>query len=286
MMIKRLFILLLVLLSAYSFAFGSFLSLDGGVRTKGMGGAFTGIADDVNGVYYNPAGLGQFNKGEIYLTYNNYYSLDLINSFMFSIATSGIADGTFGFSYQKLGVGEKVKFMGDYGESIYNFSYGVELVPMFYLGANAKFFKINYDVKASAISYDASLLIRTFEKHLSVGLILKNINQPVIRWENATKETVEYSIRVGAGIRPNNDVVIGVDVDGINQEDYDIHAGGEMWFLGRLVAPRIGVALLQGDGLALNIGGSLQYKDVRVDYAFEKHYELGYDHLFGVLIKF
>lgn len=263
-----------------------FMELEGGVRTKGMGGAFTGIADDINAIYYNPAGLGQFQKGEVYLCYNNYYNLDLLTSFILSVATPGIAEGTIGFSYKKVGVGDKVNFLNNYNEAVYNLSYGLEVADSIYIGANAKFLKITYDVRASAIGYDVGALFRTFEKHLSVGLMLKNINKPTIRWENGTKEELEQVIRIGAGIRPNNDLLLGVDLDGVNQENYNIHAGGEMWFFNRLVAPRIGLAYLQSDGLSLNAGASLQYKYLRVDYTLEKHYELGYDHLFGVLIKF
>ncbi|MEE2658327.1 MAG: outer membrane protein transport protein [Candidatus Latescibacterota bacterium] len=38
-----------------------------GVRSMGMGGAFTGVADDFTAVFWNPAGLAQMQKREVYV---------------------------------------------------------------------------------------------------------------------------------------------------------------------------------------------------------------------------
>ncbi len=37
-----------------------------GARAMGMGGAFTGVADDYSAMFYNPAGLGQISKMEVF----------------------------------------------------------------------------------------------------------------------------------------------------------------------------------------------------------------------------
>ncbi len=264
---------------------GSFIEVKSGVRVKGFGDAFTGIADDVNCIYYNPAGLGQFQKGEIYLTYNNYYNLDLINSFVLSLAAPGVGNGTLGFSYRRIGVGSQVSFLHNYSEDVYHLSYGMELIPLFYVGANMKYLKINYETDATAIAYDIGIMTRTFEKHLSIGVNINNVNSPKLRWENGTTETLSSSIRIGLGIRPNNDILFGLDMDKLNEENYNIHFGAEMWFLNRLLAPRIGMALLQGDGVNFTGGMSIRYKSVRLDYALERHYELGVNHIFGILFK-
>lgn len=42
-----------------------FLKIGAGARSTAMGDAFVGIADDVNAVYYNPAGLGYLERAEI-----------------------------------------------------------------------------------------------------------------------------------------------------------------------------------------------------------------------------
>lgn len=263
------------------------LEMEGGVRQQGMGEAFTGIADDINCMYYNPAGMGQMQKGEIYLTYNNLYHLDLIHNYIISIAAPDIAKGSLGFSYRSISVGNKVDFMGDYNEDLYRLCYGIEILPLFYFGVNLKFLKINYNkINGSAISYDGGVLIRAFDKHLSVGLIIVNINKPALVWNNKTKESYSSLLRLGLGLRPNNNILIGMDIARPNTEQYDIHLGGEIWLLKRILAPRIGMAYLQKDGMVLSFGLSIRYHGMRLDYTVERHYELGYNNVFGILIKF
>ena len=41
-----------------------------GARAIGMGGAYTSIADDYSGVYWNPAGIGQMERGEFHVGLN------------------------------------------------------------------------------------------------------------------------------------------------------------------------------------------------------------------------
>ncbi len=278
-----------IFLFVFIFPFISLAALDEnefGTRTKGMGNAFTGIADDISAVGFNPAGLGQFQKSEVFLMYNNAYSLDLLKNFGLSIASPGIAGGTLGFSYHRTGLGASANFLGSYSENVYILSYGVEVLPLLYLGANLKYMKVNYDISATAIGLDLGLLFRIFEKHLSLGLMAKNANSPVIRWDNSTKEDLSPVLRVGAGLRPNNQLLFGFDIDRINEENYNIHTGGEVWLLQRMLSPRIGIGYLQSDGIVFDTGFSLLYRTFRLDYTFENHYELGMNHIFGILIKY
>ena len=46
-------------------AAGLFLRMGVGARALGMGGAFTGIADDPSAAYWNPAGLGQIHNFQL-----------------------------------------------------------------------------------------------------------------------------------------------------------------------------------------------------------------------------
>lgn len=55
---------------------GEFLNIGGGVRALGMGSAFTGISDDASASYWNPAGLGQLEKGELSLMWSDWTGSD------------------------------------------------------------------------------------------------------------------------------------------------------------------------------------------------------------------
>lgn len=285
-MIKKILLLIFILIIIGSALDAGMLDSELGVRTKGLGDAFTGIADDINAIYFNPAGLGQMQKGEIFLMHDNQFNLDLINNTVLSIATPDIATGTFGFSYKRLGVSDNVSFLQNYSENLYTISYGVEVLPLFYAGLNVKYLQVSYTTGASALSSDFGLLLRTFEKHLNIGVFIKNINTPTIHWDDTTVEDIDKVIRIGLGFRPNDDLVIGFDVDDINEQQLNFHGGIELWLFDRFIAPRVGIAYLQNDGSTLNFGFSIRYKNLRFDYAFEDHYELGINNSFGILIKF
>ena len=45
-------------------AAAAFLKIDAGSRPMGMGGAFTGLADDINTLFWNPAGLASIQDQE------------------------------------------------------------------------------------------------------------------------------------------------------------------------------------------------------------------------------
>lgn len=50
-----------------------FLKINVGARAVGMGGAFTGLANDESALYYNPAGISSFEENRFILGYHNYF---------------------------------------------------------------------------------------------------------------------------------------------------------------------------------------------------------------------
>ncbi len=52
----------------------AFLKIDAATRPTAMGGAFVGVANDVNSVFWNPAGLTQMEKRELSAMYNSWFA--------------------------------------------------------------------------------------------------------------------------------------------------------------------------------------------------------------------
>ena len=59
-------------LAAVGIEASPFLKIDVGARASAMGGAFTAIADDASGIFYNPAGPALMSKAEIFLSHNQW----------------------------------------------------------------------------------------------------------------------------------------------------------------------------------------------------------------------
>src|SRR5690349_298955 len=68
-----------------------------GVRAAGMGGAFTAVADDASGVYWNPAGL----PGSFFSLVADFNSSDPASATMIGLATPPL-----GFSYYRTATGD------------------------------------------------------------------------------------------------------------------------------------------------------------------------------------
>jgi long-chain fatty acid transport protein len=78
---KLLFSIVTVLVFLNSLSFSNGLNLNGiGARAVAMGGAFVGLADDFTAVFWNPAGIAQFDK-----KYFGFYGTDIIPSMSYML---------------------------------------------------------------------------------------------------------------------------------------------------------------------------------------------------------
>ena len=78
---KMLFSIVTLLVFSGSLSFANGLNLNGiGARAVAMGGAFVGLADDFTAVFWNPAGIAQFNK-----KYIGFYGTDIIPSMNYTL---------------------------------------------------------------------------------------------------------------------------------------------------------------------------------------------------------
>jgi len=78
---KVLFSIVTFLIFSSSLSFANGLNLNGiGARAVAMGGAFVGLADDFTAVFWNPAGIAQFNK-----KYLGFYGTDIIPSMSYTL---------------------------------------------------------------------------------------------------------------------------------------------------------------------------------------------------------
>lgn len=82
-------IVLLFPVSAFSHGWGGY---EMGAKAKGMGGAFTGLADDPTAIFYNPAGIVQLDGTQVSLG----FAVPTITGHFESDGTSGIPSDTVG----------------------------------------------------------------------------------------------------------------------------------------------------------------------------------------------
>ncbi len=278
----------------------SFLRIGAGAGPVGMAEAYTALADDINAIYWNPAGLGKITRHEITASYLSY--VVNINSGYLGYAQpmlgGGFGIGLIYLDYGAIPITTGVNPTGE-GEGTYRpydiaaiISYGCRLNPALNVGINLK--GVYEDIQgytANGVALDLGGIFEfPGERDLSVGLTVKNLGYQTKAFIDET-HNLPLTIDLGWGYKMLSDT-LRWGLDGIYQpldEKFNANLGGEYcWreksyeLYGRLGYRTAGQDLKtdsSGDfltGFCMGIGAS--FKNYQLDYAFVPFNQLGYVH--------
>jgi len=232
---KKPLILFIVVLCGI-FVFAKITEACEGARPLAMGGAFTGLADDANATYWNPAALGLMTRPEVTYT-GTVYDRDALNyddwvSFVLplnrfsknknsNLGTIGLSfmnnvdKGKYSYIYYGIDINVEVEVANRW----YTLSYGRELTELSHIleglciGFNLRCKTFEETLKAQATvggttySADASDDDSTFALDLalydlwkwqdfSIGVLFQNINEPDL---TLFGETAKYKVNIRPG---------------------------------------------------------------------------------------
>ncbi|MDI6735228.1 MAG: hypothetical protein QME42_03380 [bacterium] len=238
-----------------------------GGRPLGMGGAFVGLADDINTLYYNPAGLSEIDKRVE--TYMYAQKMEVLKYHYV-----GIAQKNIGFSFVSQNTGKELggknidqKELG-MSESIFGISYGgniIETMPELSLGATLKVLNLNAPTKSgSGFCFDIGALYKhPMYENISFGVAIRNINAEVL------DEEIDEVLCVGGSYKLDDPKVTLVG-DIISKKDYakteDTKYGYNIG-LEYLPIPLLAVRCGLADG-NITWGFGLSQDKWQLDYAF------------------
>ncbi len=160
-----------------------FLKIGIGSRSLGMGEAYTTLAEDVSGMYWNPAGTSTL--PQMQGLYTHYAYLADINYDFGGVALPVSGFGTLGafFGYLDYGSIERttVDFPNGTGETVtassfvFGVSYSRSLTDRFSIGGNVKYIREGiWHSSASAFAFDIGLLYKTFFRNIRIGMSISN----------------------------------------------------------------------------------------------------------------
>ena len=270
-----------------------FLKIDSGARSEGMGGAFTAVADDVDTLTYNPAGLALLKQPELgYL--HMLYLADIGYNFGGAALPLPAGEDTFG-----LGLG-----LVNLGTPTFDSTYG--LAPAVSAGDNAILLALAYRVKdvlafgatgkyilrnlatysANALGGDAGVLF-TPGPHFRAGLVLLNVGQSVQFISEA--DPLPTIVRLGLAYQildvPHHSLLVSAD-NGyeLGSSSYVGAAGAEYWY-DKTLALRVGYT---GDAFEQHFtaGAGINVDPVEFDYAYAPMGTLGDTHRFSLIVRF
>lgn len=280
------FVLLIILFASFSIphyplpitcAFAEFNDLGCGARPLGMGSAFVALADDINAIYYNPAGLVRLQKNEFTSSYGRLY-VGLDDESNLGWGFSGYAQplgkyGTIGLGYLNFAL------LGDYTENTFIFTYSKWITCRFAMGLNLKLLKqkifqdsytsldpvFEFGTKdtVQGLSIDAGYIYNFTEK-LSFGVSFYNINQPDMGFFKESK--LNMMKKAGVSYRGDN-TATALDFS-IKNNEVKVFAGGERLFFKNSLAIRSGLGFGANEFRNFTLGLGYSFRTLQFDYAF------------------
>jgi hypothetical protein len=240
----------------------TFLEFGTGARALSMGGAFTAGSDDVNLLYYNPAGLGTLLYPVASVTHE-----ELINDSHFENATAAfplykgflaVSSSTFWVSpFDKIDINGSSTGQAQVFDTALTAGYGREVGPL-YVGGSVKYIYQSIDtLNTSSAAIDLGVMKQMYlyspfaapVRNFTVGMSILNLGT------TAKDDPLPRSLRMGAAYMPVKWLKLQTDISEgmIDPSDlYDFTYGFE-------------------EGFRLNTGLELSWQDIlffRCGYRF------------------
>jgi len=280
-----------------------FLKLNAGARPAAMGEAFGGISNDVNALYYNPAGTAGLATPAFTAQYGSWFQSIGYNALGFVYPVTGV--GSVGLGIINLGVTDIEKRSSDtadpdskFGASDYAYilHYSRSLNARLSAGINAKIISQKIDDKtATSYAGDAGVLWQTPLKRLTAGLAVQNFGTDVKF--DAAGDPLPLNIKLGLGytlpLRHGSRLLLGIDANMPRDNDLLLCGGGEYSRkLGSDFAAAVrggykSVAQEKLGGMSgLTAGAGITWRQFSLDFAWVPYGELGDTFRYSLVVKF
>ena len=268
------------------------LRFEPSARVSGLGGAFTGLVDDENAIFYNPAGLAYMNQGIFSLNHTQWFEDIKIENLLASYNLS-----------RKFGVGVGITHMWmpeipgrdatgqltgplNVSSSIFTAALAYQITYGFNAGFAMKYFMDNLaDYTAAGVGFDFGLHLKTSLKGLYTGLVIQNLGSDITY--NQEKQKIPLTFRLGLVYKIftpdfnlladavkslDSDPAIHLGLEYIHLDQFSVRFGNQFtWNV--LFTPALGI-------------GYLLKNQFHFNYAFMVHPELGATHRLGFSFTF
>ncbi len=209
-----------------------FLKIGAGSRPTAMGDSFVGVADDVNAVYYNPAGLGFLDRTEFTAMHTQYFQG---LNYDYGAFVHPLHAGAFGLSAATLATDALTRRAADESntgsftnqDAAYAFSYGRPLTERFSVGATARWIRENIDTaSAQTWSADLGLLKRFDQSPLSLGLAIRHMGKKITFNDEA--DPLPLTVDAGVGMDfLRHKLLVSADIRHVRDTGFQYGAGTE-----------------------------------------------------------
>lgn len=269
----------------------SLFDLGMGVRPAGMGEAFTGLADDENALFYNPAALALLQKFSGNTLYESRFGVS-------DYATAALAGRSFGVGFLLFNLRPMTRRDAQ-GQEIGTFNYssfallggfGMRELPLLRtlaLGVKLKFLSINTleGGRGLGLALDPSLLLSLGNmgpaKALRLGAMIENMLSLGVRYGNGRVERWRLGLRLGTSATLFERFKAAADLS-----PGGLHLGCEVPISTGFGLLFLRAGMLTRGGLSLSMGFGVRFGNFRVDYAYIAHPQLPDSQRFSLAFEF
>lgn len=295
---------------------GQFLKIGAGARAVGMGESYVAIANDIEALYWNPAGISLFDQPAVFFAHTQWvvdvqlefagavYHLDNSNSVGVSIAYLHTDEMEETTELQPFGTGRMFSF----ADFMAGLTYARNMTEQFSFGITVKYMQETLaDLSMRAVLFDLGTYYKTGWQSTRFAVSVSNFGQNMAPTgtsvlndlNNVPREVTEYQdfapptiFRIGVAgeflNREEHRLTGSVQLNHPNDNAENINFGMEYWWNGTL-ALRGGYKTAQAEesfsaGLGLHF--PINMADFRLDYAYTNFGRLGNVNRFSVQLLF
>ncbi|MBU2529034.1 PorV/PorQ family protein [bacterium] len=285
---------LVLILFSYSYVFAAgrtraeFLRIDTGGRPAGMGGAFSAVSDDINSIFYNPAGLGWIEGTEVTFLHNAW--LEGISQ-DYLAGTHNLGWGSIGVSINYFDLGE-ITGKASQIDKPYSFtarqtaatlSLGGRIKTNMAVGTSLKLIQEKIENEnSSGWAVDFGIINQIDEYRFAVSA--QNLG-PKIKFIDE-KEEIPTLFKFGIARQLEN-LTIAFDVNVLlNSSLYNCF--GVEYKLNNMLSLRAGYQMDEDydSNIGLTAGLGVLLGDYRLDYAYMPFGEIGITHRISIIYSF
>jgi len=293
-----------------------FLKIGMGSRALGMGEAFVAIANDAEAVYWNPAGLSQFDKHAFFFSHTQWlvevkleyaalvYHFDPVNSIAAAVTFLHTDEMKETTELQPLGTGRYFNF----SDFLFSLSYARNMTDKFSFGVSAKFLQENIaELTMQAFLFDLGIYYKTGWQSTRFGVAVSNFGSEMsprgsFTYQNLDNETIKVStfqsfsppiiFRIGIARElletESHRVTTSIQLNHPNDNTENLNFGAEYGWRNTLFL-RAGYKTAQVEediSAGFGIHWPLAMMDFKMDYAYSNFGRLGFVNRFSIQLQF
>ncbi len=270
----------------------TFLKLGVDARAIGMGEAHTALTDNVNALYWNPAGIAKLSVPQFSFMHN-FYFLDMHHDYLgFALpmgdrGSLGLA-ATYWTSGTIMGMDENGMLTSEFSawDLATGFYYAHRFNEHLSTGGGMKIVvEKNEDEGGAAFATDFGMIFKPSKTDLSFGISVQNLGSNLKLVQESYP--LPLTLRLGSAWKAlENRLVLAADLSVPNDDDASLSIGAEYKIHPNFAIRsgyKTGSDLGAFSGMRAGLGFEFQKMDF--DYAFAPYGELGNSHRVSLLLK-